>query len=164
MDANTQPASRHVKWINVPQPWSTSAKINFFLAEKTLVKALTQDFRLQISDKSLNRHNAILLPIGLTDILIRAEPAFVPSELTDLITELDAGKYKVGYFRKFFIRLKTLFSGDYDITIAKLAFSKITNKSIFLRIAFDYISLSTNKATSKKNMEFLAKLQTNLPS
>jgi hypothetical protein len=164
MNTSTEQVTRHVHWDSAQVPQFPDIGIRFFPAEKTFVNTLTQDFNLQISDKSLNRHSSVITPIGLADVLVRTEPAFAPGELTDLIAELNMGKYKVGCFRKLFIWLKTLFSGHYDITIARLAFSKIENKSTLLRVAFNYIVLPRNKATCKKNLEFLANLQTDLPS
>jgi hypothetical protein len=153
-----------VHWDNTQVPQIPDMGTRFFPAEKTFINALTQDFRLQISNKSLYRRSGIITPIGLTDVLTQANPAFTPGELTDLIAELNVGKYKVGGFRKFFIWLKTLFYGNYDVAVAKLAFSKITNKSAFLNVAFNYIALPRNESTFKENITFLINLQTDLPS
>ncbi|MDR1457900.1 MAG: hypothetical protein LBI47_03580 [Puniceicoccales bacterium] len=82
----------------------------------------------------------------------------MPDELAVLTIELLAGEYKIGLFRRFIIRVKTLFSGNYEYEIAKEAFSKIENGDVLPRVAYNYIALLKNASTLKKNMEILAKL------
>ncbi|MDR2432403.1 MAG: hypothetical protein LBD34_01480 [Puniceicoccales bacterium] len=109
---------------------------------QTVVEALREDFGFQICNCSLSG-------IGTPPM---------SRKLAVLIAEINAGKYRVGRFKRFFIWLKTLFSGNYNIEIAKLAFSKIKNKSILLDIASDYMDLPENAKALHKNVKILSVL------
>jgi hypothetical protein len=134
-------------------------RLSFADANQTFIKVLTKNFHIQLDTASSSN-----FPPDLGRIYENAVPRFTTDELIDLNIELKAKKHKVGFFKRFLIRLKTLFSGNYDVVIAKEAFSRITHKKTFLKIALSYIELPKNEDTCEENMKLLAELRTDLPS
>ncbi|MDR0693664.1 MAG: hypothetical protein LBF49_03840 [Puniceicoccales bacterium] len=130
--------------------------------ERALIKSLTQDFNFKLNIRSLKAH-----PIPTPDLAIiipNPMPSFRLVDLADLTIELKAGRYRVGYFERFFIRLKTFFWGNYENEITKRSFRKIANRNTLLDIASNYISLQKNATTYGENMEKLRKLRKSMSS
>ncbi|MDR1457446.1 MAG: hypothetical protein LBI47_01170 [Puniceicoccales bacterium] len=148
------------------QPKSRIASVN-----PTITQALNKSFGLK-TQGSLNVRTAETLDTpsdstsessGSSEMRESGEPVDdkqnPETEFTNLINELNAGKYKVSYFTRFFTWLKKFFCKGYDrnTDLAKRAFNEIQNKSDFLKAAFDFIALPGNEASIEENTKNLLK-------
>jgi hypothetical protein len=82
-------------------------------------------------------------------------------EFSNLVKELNEGKYKPGLLSRFFIKLKAAFQGkDYKTELATQSFKKIKNKTEFLKAAFAFINSSENANNRNENLQTLLLLCT----
>ncbi|MDR2777037.1 MAG: hypothetical protein LBB17_03290 [Puniceicoccales bacterium] len=105
---------------------------------------------------ALKEHVAVTLE-NQSGTSASVELGSIPNEFTNLINELNEGKYQVNCFKKFWIWLTNLVNGNSNVEVDKEAFKKINNKEAFVKAALEHIVLPENADNVAENVKLLLK-------